>query len=131
MPKKKTTKKTVKKNTRTSGKKSKLDSMAQVHGKTDKVVPTTLDQIWGDDGVWKYSTMKADEYKVQLDEYNLTDLQRHASKVGIIPIESRVRLQETLMREFKKHVSAYNVPNDPAQDTEISEEAMKILKEGR
>ena len=131
MPKKKTTKKTVKKNARASGKKSKLDSMTQVHGKTEGVAPTTLNQIWGDDGVWKYSTMKVDEYKVQLDEYNLTDLQRHASKVGIIPIESRVRLQDTLLKEFKKHVSAYNVPSDPLQDTDISEEAMKILKEGR
>ena len=105
--------------------------MTQVHGKAENVAPTTLDQIWGDDGIWKYNTMKVDEYRAQLNEYNLTDLQRHASRVGIIPIESRVRLQETLLREFKKHVSAYNVPNDPSQDTEISEEAMKILKEGR
>ena len=132
MPKKKATKKTVKKSKSTSGKKSKLDSMAQVHGKTEgNTTPTTLNQIWGDDGIWKYSTMNVDQYKVQLDEYNVTDLRRHASKVGIIPVESRARLQDSLIREFKKHVSAYNVPNDPPQTGEVSEEAMKILKEGR
>ena len=130
MPKKKATKKTSKKRT-TAAKKSKLDSMSQVHGKTENPKPSTLDQIWGDDGIWKYKTMDVETYKQQLDEYNLTDLQRHASKVGIIPVASTVRLQDTLMREFKKHISAYNVPNDPPQPEDISEEAMKILKEGR
>ena len=112
----------------------KLNSLSQTHGKTDKKpTPTTLDQIWGDDGVWKYNTMDAEIYSRQLDEYNLTDLQKHASRVGIIPIESRPRLQETLLKEFKKHVSAYNVPNDPTQQKmeDLNPEAIKILKEGR
>jgi hypothetical protein len=126
MPRKKTSKR------RTSAKKKgKLDSMSQVHGKTEEAAPSTLNQVWGDDGVWKYKTMDVEKYKQQLDEYNLTDLQRHASKIGIIPVESRARLQDSLMREFKKHISAYNIPNDPPQTENISEEAMKILKEGR
>ena len=127
MPRKKTSK--SKKPTKTN----KLGSLSQTHGKSDPPEPRTLDQIWGDDGVWKYSTMSVEKYKEQLDEYNLTDLQRHASKIGIIPIESRARLQDTLVKEFKKHVSAYNVPADPPQTStnETNSEVLKILREGR
>ena len=75
--------------------------------------------------------MDPEKYKKQLDEYNSTDLQRHASKFGIIPVESRARLQETLLKEFRKHISNYNVPDDPDQVMEVSEEAKKILREGR
>jgi 2-hydroxychromene-2-carboxylate isomerase len=124
MPRKKTSKKVNK---------SKLESLSQSHGKTEKSEPKTLDQIWGDDGVWKYNTMSLEEYEHQLSDYNMTDLQRHASKVGIIPIESRARLQDTLLKEFKKHVSSYNVPNDAAQQesSDLTDEVQKILKEGR
>ena len=69
MPRKNTSKpkKTAK------AKAGKLNSLSQTHGKTDKKpTPTTLDQIWGDDGVWKYNTMAAEIYSRQLDEYNLT-----------------------------------------------------------
>ena len=127
MPRKKTSK--SKKATKTN----KLESLSQTHGKTETPEPRTLDQIWGDDGVWKYSTMSVEKYKEQLNEYNLTDLQRHASKIGIIPIESRARLQDTLLKEFKKHVSVYNVPADPPQtpENETNAEVLKILKEGR
>ncbi len=109
----------------------KLDSLSQAHGKTEHT-PQTLDQIWGDDGVSKYKTLDAEVYEKQLDNYNLTDLQRHASRFGIIPVESRARLKDTLMREFKKHASSYNVPNSPGQGAmgDLSEEAKKILKEG-
>ena len=131
MPRKKSTSKKAKIKKATKSKKTKLESLSQTHGKVQESTPYTLDQIWGDDGVWKYSTMKVEIYQRQLKEYNVTDLQRHASKFGIIPVESRVRLEETLLKEFKKHVSAYNVPPDPVGTTEISEEAAKILKEGR
>ena len=42
MKKKKTAKKTKK--------------MQQTHGKVETFQPTTLDQVWGDDGTGKYST---------------------------------------------------------------------------
>ena len=131
MPRKKSTSKKTTGIKATKKKKTKLESLSQTHGKVEKHVPQTLEQIWGDDGVWKYNTMKVDEYKKQLQEYNLTDLQRHASKFGIIPVESRGRLEDTLMKEFKKHVSGYNDGAAPEEITEISEEAAKILKEGR
>ena len=127
MPRKKSTKKTTAKKS-----KGKLNSLSQAHGKNSDAEPRTLDQIWGDDGVWKYNTMNADKYKTQLDEYNLTDLQRHASKLGIIPVESRARLQDTLLKEFRKHISNYNIPaDDKDQVREVSEEVSKILREGR
>jgi len=131
MPRKKSTKKTTAKKS-TATKKGKLSSLSQAHGKDSDTAPRTLDQIWGDDGVWKYNTMNVDKYKTQLDEYNLTDLQRHASKLGIIPVESRARLQETLLKEFRKHISNYNVPaDDKDQVREVSDEVSKILREGR
>ena len=128
MPRKNTSK-----SKKAAKKTQKLDNLSQAHGKVDKPAPRTLDQVWGDDGVWKYNTLDPAEYEKQLDDYNLTDLQRHASKFGIIPVESRARLKDTLLREFRKHASAYNAPSDPDQQgaSDMSEEAMKILREGR
>ena len=61
--KKKTTKKTRKspqKGTIASKKKA-LDEIEQIHGKEDKFEPTSLDQIWGDTGMYKYGTFNEGE----------------------------------------------------------------------
>ena len=39
-------------------KKQNLEDLSQAHGKEEKFVPTTLDQIWGDEGLSKYGTME-------------------------------------------------------------------------
>jgi len=67
-----------------------------------------------------------------LDEMNMSDLQAHASTVGIIPIDNRQMLRERLLREFRKHVSSYKKPvHQTDSATHVSPEVMKILSEGR
>ena len=117
--KRKTSKKSVKK-------------LSQAHGKVEEFQPTTLDQIWGDDGTSTYGTLNENEYSIRLDDMNMSDLQAHASTVGIIPIDNRQTLRERLLREFRKHVSAYKKPvHEPASPTKVDPEIMKILSEGR
>lgn len=117
-----------------ANKKRNTKSMKQIHGKKESASkPTTLDQIWGDTGLWKYSTMNLDEYSDQLQEMTKTDLQAHATKIGLIPVDSREILSQRLVREFKRHVSSYENRPDISTGTagEISSEVKKILSEGR
>ncbi|MAF24051.1 hypothetical protein CL634_00480 [bacterium] len=116
--------------------KKNLESLSQTHGKDEEapVVPTTLDQIWGDDGTWKYPTMDAGEYKDELDAMAKSDLQNHAIKIGIIPIDNRAMLTQRLVREFKNHTSQYkatSVPLQEKEDGEVASEIKQILEEGR
>ncbi len=121
--------KTAKKAT---ARKKSVKNLSQTHGKEEKFEPTTLDQIWGDDGLNVYGTMVEDQYENQIDEMNISDLQTHASRVGIIPIDNRNTLRERLLREFRKHVASYRKPLDnPSPDPVLSDEMMKILSEGR
>tara|TARA_Y100000310_G_scaffold335280_1_gene416886 strand:- start:122 stop:502 length:381 start_codon:yes stop_codon:yes gene_type:complete len=115
--------------------KKQLESLSQAHGK-DETVPSTLDQVWGDDGTWKYGTHKAEEYEKKLNSMPKVDLQNHATKVGIIPIDNRPMLTQRLVREFKKHVSTYTAISVPLESSEknpeeIDPEVLKILSEGR
>jgi hypothetical protein len=113
-------------------KNKKLLGLTQVHGKHEtSFKPSTLDQIWGDDGEGKYSTLDELQYKNYLEELNKTDLHRHASKIGIIPIDNRELLEQRLAREFKKHVNSYQAPNVGKKETTISKAAQDILKEGK
>ena len=79
---------------RKSSKKSSLKNMSQTHGKTKEFEPTTLDQIWGDDGTGMYGTLDVQKYETRLDDMNMSDMQSHASRVGIIPIDNRSMLRE-------------------------------------
>lgn len=109
-----------------------LSDLSQVNAKEEVFTPTTLDQIWGDDGYYKYGTMDEEEYKNKLNEMNKTDLWNHASKIGLMPIDNTSLLRKTLFAEFKKHVNSYKKINSPQlQPQDISKEAMKILSEGR
>ena len=121
--------KTAKKAT---AKKKSVKNLSQTHGKEEKFEPTTLDQIWGDDGSSVYGTMEETNYQGKIDEMNLSDLQAHASRVGIIPIDNRQTLRERLLREFRKHVSAYKKPKSPSvPELHLNKEVMGILSEGR
>lgn len=113
-------------------KNKKLSGLSQVHGKDENSFkPSTLDQIWGDDGEGKYNTLNELQYKSHLEELNKTDLHAHASKIGIIPIDNRELLEQRLVREFKKHVSSYQTPSAKKKETIISKAASDILKEGK
>ena len=64
------------------------------------------------------------------------DLQSHASKVGIIPVDNREVLATRLIREFKKHVTLYKQPQnknlgDIHSKNDITEAAKQVLNEGR
>ena len=121
--------KTAKKAT---AKKKSVKNLSQTHGKEEKFEPTTLDQIWGDDGLNVYGTMVEDQYETQIDEMNMSDMQTHASRVGIIPIDNRSTLRERLLRDFRKHVSSYKKPTHQTQSPrDVNPETIKILSEGR
>ena len=114
--------------------KPKITELDQSHGKEEKFQPATLDQIWGDDGIGKYSTNNEEEYKRQLDEMNRTDIEAHASTLGILPAGDRTRLEERLVYEFKRHFNQYQKPmNDApaANNGDIPDHVRKILEEGR
>tara|TARA_B100000287_G_scaffold259395_1_gene243965 strand:- start:1845 stop:2237 length:393 start_codon:yes stop_codon:yes gene_type:complete len=127
--KKKTPKKTAK-----SSKKDKkpLQSLSQTHGKEEKFQATTLDQVWGDTGNTRYGTTDVNEYVRKLEDMNTSDLQTHAHKMGLIPVDDRVTVTKKLISEFKRYISAYRKPNAPApKSSPVSDEVKKILKEGR
>ena len=117
---------------RTTAKRKNVKNLSQTHGKVEEFQPTTLDQIWGDTGITAYGTMNEKEYEARVDDMNMSDLQAHASTVGIIPVDNRNMLRERLLREFRKHVSSYQRPISPPNPREtLNEEATKILSEGR
>ncbi len=129
MPRKQA-KKTAKKTS--DAKKSDIKDMSQAHGKDEKFQPTTLDQIWGDDGLGRYGTMEETEYKGQLDEMTKTDIRAHAMKLGLVPVDNRDLLVKTLLKEFNKHVSQFKKPVDKeSKSNDMSDEVRKILGEGR
>ena len=109
-----------------------IKNLSQAHGKEEKFEPTTLEQIWGDDGSTTYGTLNENQYSNRLDDMNMSDLQTHASTVGIIPIDNRSTLRERLLRDFRKHVSSYKKPTHQTQSPrDVNPETIKILSEGR
>ena len=138
MPKKKSTPKKTKSTAKQATKKStKLENLTQAHGKDESkdYQPTTLDQVWGDTGLWKYNTMDENEYRAELNEMSKSDLFAYASKNGIIPTDNRDLLVNKLTREFRKYVSTYRVPREDTDNVknfnDLSPEVKKTLREGR
>ena len=111
-------------------KKTKLDNLHQTHGKIENR-PITLDQIWGDDGKRKYGTLNVEEYNVYLSDLNKSDLQAHAVKIGLVPIDDRETLVKRLRQEFKKHISLYAARPDVNNTTKLSKSSRNTLSEGR
>jgi hypothetical protein len=126
MPRKKTTKKA-----KATKKSSKMDAMSQTHGQVEKTRASTLEQIWGDEGLGKYKTKDKEEYHSQLKEMNTTDLQKHATTVGLIPVQNREILAKRLLKEFDKHWNSYKRPTDSAPPIKANKKIKDILSEGR
>ena len=123
---------TKKKTTSRAKKKKSTKSLSQTHGKEEAGTrPTTLDQVWGDTGLSKYGTMDESTYAEEISSMSKSDLQAHASTVGIIPIDNREMLSQRLMREFRKYVASYNAPIERKRGFKLSKEATAILAEGR
>ena len=112
--------------------KKKLSELKQTHGKEEKFEPTTLDQVWGDEGLGKYKTMDVETYDNYLSGLHKADIQKHAAEVGIVPIDNREMLKKKLVGEFKKHVSSYRKPSlNKKKPEKPSDDVLKILREGR
>tara|TARA_Y100000356_G_scaffold135090_1_gene146487 strand:- start:3084 stop:3458 length:375 start_codon:yes stop_codon:yes gene_type:complete len=122
----------AKRKTSKASTKKGLKNLSQIHGEEEKFQPTSLDQVWGEDGSSTYGTMNDAEYERQIDEMNMSDMQTHASRVGIIPIDNRSTLRDRLLREFRKHVANYRKPiHHPTPPEEVDAQTLKILSEGR
>ena len=124
--------KKTKKTTKASKKTSKMDKLSQVHGKKEKqeYEPTTLDQIWGDDGTGRYGTMDLEKYKSQIDDMSRTDINAHAADLGVIPVEDRLSLEKRLTDEFINHVSAYRKPlQKRKEDPGLEQKVKDILRD--
>jgi hypothetical protein len=114
--------------------KKKLKDLSQTHGKSEEIIPSTLDQVWGDTGMSKFGTLNEEEYETELGGYSKTDLFAHAAKVGIVPVDNRELLEKRLIREFQRHVLSYRKPKQvsPLVEQEaLSKKVKKILEEGR
>ena len=117
-------------------KSKKVSEMSQTDGmamdETRKYEPTTLDQIWGDDGTGKYKTLDASVYERVLDNMSKADLKAEAVRVGLLPIDNLTQLRARLSREFTAHANAYRKPPEQnANDIKKTPDDIKnILKEG-
>jgi hypothetical protein len=114
---------------------SKKSPMLQIHGKDEsekKRVPCSLDEILGEN-LSIYTAKSSDEYRSQLCEMNMTDLQSHAYKIGLIPTDDRKILTDRLAQEFIKWNSRHgsNVAVGKLKSIEdLDSKTRKILREG-
>jgi hypothetical protein len=112
-------------------KKRKIEELSQTHGKLENVQYKSLDQIWGDTGLTKYKTTNLEEYVNFINEMNKSDLQAHANKVGLVPIDNREMLTKRLVAEFKKFVSTFNVPKTIDNSVNLDKKSKDVLSEGK
>ena len=115
------------------GRPSKKD-MLQIHGKeeTPKRQPSSLDEILGET-LSIYTANGSDEYRDQLSEMNMTDLQSHAYKIGLVPTQDRKVLTDRLVKEFVKWNSRYGsnmATGNIKSIDDLDAQARKILREG-
>lgn len=86
--------------------KNKLNDLQQVNGKdksSPKAEPTTLAQIWGEDGTEKYGTLVAEEYEKRINSMSRMDLFTHSARFSVTPSDNLPALRKKLMSEFYKH----------------------------
>lgn len=109
----------------------KLNELNQTHGKIEDTQHKTLDQIWGDDGSSKYKQQTEELYLSYVSDLNKSDLQAHANKLGLIPVDNRELLTKRLLSEYKKFMSAYKIPAQTQNEIKLSKDVKNILSEGK
>ena len=109
--KKETSKKSAKTPKKAKAAKKNVKEITHTHAKEENFEPSTLDQVWGDTGLGKYKTFDESIYRERLDNMAKTDLQAHATRVGLVPIDNRSTLTQRLMREFRKHINLFKPTN--------------------
>lgn len=108
-----------------------MKDLTQTHGKLEEYEHKTLDQILGDDGSSKYKTLNLDKYTAYLNDLNKSDLQSHATTVGLLPIDNRELLCKRLIKEFRKYTSSYKLPKLERSEINLDKQARDVLSEGR
>ena len=109
----------------------KIEELSQTHGKLEDSQYKTLDQIWGDDGSSKYKTLNLDDYLNYLSELNKSDLQDHAKKIGLVPVDNRETLTTRLASEFKKYMSMFRLPKNSTNLVNLDKQSKDVLSEGK
>ena len=114
-------------------KKQSVEELNQTHAKVEEKQYQTLDQILGDSGSDKYGTFSEDEYWSQLNAMTKSDLQSHAVKMNLIPIDNMKMLRDLLLIEFRRHNNSYLKVSGTKRvlDNDVSDAAKRILAEGR
>jgi|7_EtaG_2_1085326.scaffolds.fasta_scaffold00888_17 hypothetical protein len=115
----------------------KVENLTQTDGmvKGETSVPSSLDQVWGDDGTSKYKTLNLDVYERVLSNMSKSDLKAEAVRTGLLPIDNMDQLRIRLIREFRAHVSSYKRPTglkrESVDDPNLDPDVRKILSEGK
>lgn len=112
-------------------KKRKIEELSQTHGKLENIQYKTLDQIWGDTGLSRYNTTNLEEYANFIHEMNKSDLQAHANKIGLVPIDNREMLTKRLLAEFKRFTSTFKVPKNIDNSVNLNKQSKDVLSEGK
>lgn len=113
-------------------KKVKSQTNGQAEPVVEKQKPQTLEQLFGETAITKYKTTDENVYLGELYEMNKAELQHHALKIGVMPIDDTPRLRKILQAEFNKHQVAYKEkPIQKAVIHKISPEVARILAEGK
>jgi hypothetical protein len=109
-------------------------NMLQIHGKEEQTQkqPSSLDEILGET-LSIYTASSSEKYRGQLAEMNMSDLQAHAYKIGLVPTPDRKVLTDRLVQEFIKWNSRYGsnvIEGDLKSIDDLDSKAKKILREG-
>ena len=108
---------------------SRISKLKQTDGQLE-VQPKTLSQFFGETISGKYNTTNESDYLIFLKGMNKSDLHRHAIKCGLAPKDDRIRLVQSLLREFRRVVASFK-PLPVIKNKSVSPEIMQILAAGR
>jgi hypothetical protein len=111
-----------------------MGDLTQVTGRDDankKFKPMTMEQVWGGDGTGPtYNTLDSEAYTEHLTTLNRADLYKHATRIGLVPIDNTGLLKKRLVAEHRRHCALYKYPHDLKQKTAEETAAMeKRVKE--
>ena len=115
------------------GPQKEITEMQQIDGKNyNKKGVRSIDELLGETNN-QYNTHDVKQYEAQLNNMNISDLQRHAASVQIMPKEDRRLLIKLLIKQFQINNSASNnlARQIPTISKPISQETLDILAEGR
>ena len=79
----------------------------------------------------KYKTSNLEDYLTYLSDLNKSDLQDHAKKIGLIPIDNRETLTKRLEAEFRKYMSMFKLPKNLDNSVSLDKKSKDVLSEGK